>query len=219
MLATGSELREPGHSLEPGQIYESNRATLAALIRSAGGLPEIFSIVPDTLPATRDALSQAFERCDLVVTSGGVSVGEMDFVKQAFQEIGGTLTFWRVSIKPGRPFVLGRLGSKLLFGLPGNPVSAFVTFLLLVRPALLRYQGAFDCSLPSRSATLGEALSNPGPRRHFFRVKTDTRGKVCSAGQQGSHCFQSLSTALVLVDVPPKTTLEPEQLVPLLYWD
>src|SRR5262249_58404372 len=107
-----------------------------------------FPLVRDTLDATREALNQAFERCDVVVTSGGVSVGEMDFVKDAFTAAGGELQFWKVAIKPGRPFVLGRRGSKFLFGLPGNPVSAMVTFLLLVRPALLRWQGASEVALP-----------------------------------------------------------------------
>src|SRR5262249_25475246 len=141
VLATGSELREAGGppELAPGQIYESNRAALAPLIHAAGGLPKIFPIVPDEPGATREALRRALNDCDMVVTCGGVSVGEMDFVKSAFEELGGKLEFWKVAMKPGRPFVFGRRNEKFLFGLPGNPVSAFVTFLVLVRPALLRW--------------------------------------------------------------------------------
>ncbi|MCX6923839.1 MAG: molybdopterin molybdotransferase MoeA, partial [Verrucomicrobia bacterium] len=149
LLATGSELTEPGQPLAPGCIYESNRSTLAVLLKCAGAVPKTFPLVPDTLAGTGSALANAFHQCDAVVTSGGVSVGEVDFLKRAFTQIGGELDFWKVAIKPGRPLAFGRLGPKLLFGLPGNPVSAFVTFLLLVRPALRRWQGATDVSWPT----------------------------------------------------------------------
>jgi len=207
LLATGSELKEPGQLLAPGQIYESNRVALAALVRRAGGVPRIFPLVPDELSATASSLAEAFRACDIVVTSGGVSVGEMDFVKQAFGNLGGELQFWRVAIKPGRPFVFGRWQEKFLFGLPGNPVSAWVTFLLLVRPALLRWQGAGDLALPKHPGLLAVPLANPGPRRHFMRVKVDAAGKVSSAGLQASHALSSLAAANALVDVPPQTTL------------
>jgi molybdopterin molybdotransferase len=136
-----------------------------------------------------------------------VSVGELDFVKAALEAIGGSLQFWRVAIKPGRPFVLGRWREKLLFGLPGNPVSAFVTFLLLVRPALLRWQGANEVALPAHPGVLGEPLANPGSRRHFVRVKVDAAGIVRSAGLQASHIMSSLAEGNGLVDIPPGTTL------------
>lgn len=207
LLATGSELREPGATLLPGQIYESNRAMLTPLVAQAGGIPKVFPIVTDTLAATRSALERALAECDVVVTSGGVSVGEMDFVKAAFEAIGGELQFWKVAIRPGRPFVFGRLGEKFLFGLPGNPVSAFVTFLLLVRPALRRWQGAQNVGLPSHPGFLGEAISNPGDRRHFVRVRVDGDGKVFSAGGQMSHMLVSLAEADGLLDVPPRTVL------------
>src|SRR5205085_6353606 len=132
-------------------------------------------------------LERALGECDAVITCGGVSVGEMDFVKSAFEQLGGELAFWKVAIKPGRPFVFGRRAEKFLFGLPGNPVSALVTFLLLVRPALLRWQGAADISLPAHSGVLAEPLANPGARRHFIRVKVDAEGRVFSAGTQASH--------------------------------
>ena len=207
LLATGSELREPGEPLSPGQIYESNRAMLSPLVASAGGIPKIYPILPDTLPATRSALEHAFNECDCVVTSGGVSVGEMDFVKAAFEALGGQLNFWKVAIRPGKPFVFGGLGEKFLFGLPGNPVSAFVTFLLLVRPALRRWQGAREVNLPIQSGILGEAISNPGERRHFMRVKVDERGEVFSTGAQASHVLTSLAHANGLLDVSPQAML------------
>lgn len=205
LVATGSELCEAGQSLAPGQIYESNRTMLAPLVTRAGGLAKVYSLVPDTLEATRTALETAFRACDIVVTSGGVSVGEMDFVKTAFESLGGELQFWKVAIRPGKPFVFGKLGGKFLFGLPGNPVSAFVTFLLLVRPALRQWQGARVATLPVYAGVLGEPVSNSGDRRHFMRVRVDGEGKVFSAGKQASHALGSLATADALLDVPPQT--------------
>jgi molybdopterin molybdotransferase len=178
--------------------------------------------VKDTIGATTDALREAFRTCDLVITSGGVSVGEFDFVKDALAQIGGAertdshLDFWKVAIKPGKPFVFGSLGAKLLFGLPGNPVSAFVTFLLLVRPALLRWQGATELSLPSHPGVLAEPLENTDNRRHFIRVRTDQAGKVRPSGLQASHALLSLAKANGLVEVPPQTHLQEGAVVRVL---
>ncbi len=218
LLATGSELRESGQRLAPGQIYESNRVGLAALVRRAGGRAILFPLVADTLADTRKALEDAFRRCDIVVTSGGVSVGEMDFLKSAFEAVGGELHFWKVAVKPGRPFVFGRWREKFLFGLPGNPVSAHVTFQLLVRPALRRWQGANEVSLPRYPGVLAEPLANPGGRRHFVRVRVDAQGNAHSSGRQESHILTSLASADGLVDVPPKTTLSKGATVPVLRW-
>jgi molybdopterin molybdotransferase len=219
LLATGSELREPGDSLAPGQIYESNRTGLARLIERTGGIARVFPLVPDTLDATRRALELALAECDLVVTCGGVSVGEMDFVKSAFEQLGGNLQFWKVAMKPGRPFTFGRRADKCLFGLPGNPASALVTFLLLVRPALLRWQGAAATALPASPGLLTEPLANAGSRRHFMRVAMDAAGKVRSAGLQASHILSSFASANGLVDVPPNTTLAPGTTVQVLRWE
>jgi len=207
LVSTGSELRPPGKPLAPGQIYESNRPMLAALLAECGAEARAYPLVPDTLTRTRGALQRAFTECDAVVTTGGASVGQLDFVKAAFAELGGSQEFWKVAIKPGKPFIFGTLGGKFLFGLPGNPVSAFVTFLLLVRPALLRWQGAMETSLPAHPGTLAEPLVNRGDRRHFVRVRVDAEGRVHSAGTQASHMLHSLAAANGLVDVPPETTL------------
>jgi len=219
LLSTGSELREAGQALSPGQIYESNRLSLAALILQAGGSPKIFPLVPDSLVVTRAALESALGQCDAVVTTGGVSVGEMDFIKGAFEQSGGELQFWKIAIRPGRPFVFGRRKEKVLFGLPGNPVSALVTFLLLVRPALARWQGAAEVRLPAHSGRLADPLNNRGERRHFMRVTIDHEGKVRSAGVQASHCLGSLAVANGLVDVPASTTLAPGTIVNVLRWE
>ena len=219
LLASGSELRDAGQILAPGQIYESNRASLAALVRRAGAIPQVLPLVADTLAATRVALTEAFDQCDAVVTLGGVSVGEMDFIKSAFEEIGGQLQFWKVAIRPGRPFVFGRYRKKFLFGLPGNPVSAVVTCLLLVRPALLRWQGATDVSLPAHPGVLLESLANRGELRHFTRVKVDAAGRIRSAGRQASHLLSSMARANGLVDLPAHTTLAAGTVVPVLRWE
>jgi molybdopterin molybdotransferase len=229
IVATGSELREPGQHLGPGQIYESNRTSIARLVRKAAAIPRIYPLVTDVLEATRLALSNAFKECDIVVTSGGVSVGEMDFVKQALAELGGDLQFWKVAIKPGRPFVFGQFpisnqqlpgeNPKLFFGLPGNPVSALVTFLLLVRPAILRWQGAADVALPRHQAILGEPLENQGDRRHFMRVRISSDGKAHSSGFQASHILSSFAAANGFVDVPPRSTFAGGTVVQVLRWE
>ena len=155
---------------------------LAAALTGIGAVSMVFPLVPDTLRATRDALERGFQQADAVITSGGVSVGEYDFVKSAFEELGGKLNFWKVAVKPGKPFVFGQLGSKLFFGLPGNPVSAFVTFMLLVRPALLRWQGAADIHLARHPAVLAETLTNRAERRHFMCVRIGERGRFIRQG-------------------------------------
>ena len=219
LLATGSELVEAPMSLSAGQIFESNRIGLASVVKSVGGIPKVFAIAADTLSQTKKALNSALAECDILVTSGGVSVGEFDFVKIAFQSIGGNLDFWKVAIRPGKPFVFGQWKEKFLFGLPGNPVSAMVTCLVLVRPAVLRFQGASEAAIPDRWGILAEALSNCGERRHFMRVKVNDEGKVFSAGIQASHSLSSLAEADGVVDVPAQTTLQPGMLVRLLTWD
>lgn len=219
LMATGSELREPGTRLEPGQIYESNRLGLAHLTRAAGGVPRPFNLVRDDPEETRRALEKALEEVDYLVTSGGASVGEFDLVKEAFAALDGTVTFWKVAIKPGKPFVFGRLANKLFFGLPGNPVSSLVTFLLLVRPALLRFQGARDVALSASQGVLGAGVENPGDRRHFMRVKLNADGMVWPCARQGSHMMSSLAGANGLIDVPPGMRLATGCPVSVFRWD
>lgn len=201
LIATGSELCEVGKPLSAGQIYECNRTALETLVQVAGGVSKVYPLVPDSLPATQAALRTAFTECDIVVTSGGVSVGELDFVKLAFESLGGALEFWKIAIRPGKPFAFGRLGKRYLCGLPGNPASAFVTFLLLVRPAILRWQGALETGLRLCPGVLGESLSNPGDRRHFIRVRMREDGRVVSSGLQASHALASLAAATGLLDL------------------
>jgi molybdopterin molybdotransferase len=218
-LATGDELREPGASLPPSAIYESNRVGLAALAKSAGAIPRIYPIIPDDLRATKSVLERALTECDIVITTGGVSVGEMDWVKAAFAELGGELDFWKVAMRPGKPFAFGKWKNKVLFGLPGNPASAMVTFLILTRPALLRMQGASEIKSRTIPSILAEPLQNPGDRRHFMRVRLDESGHAHSAGNQSSHILSTLAGSTGLIDVPPQTNLPAGVLVSIMPWD
>ena len=207
LVTTGSELVEPPGELQPGEIYESNRAMLASLVSKANGLPTPYPIVPDTLEATVAALERAFAENDAVLTSGGVSVGDHDHVRPAIERLGGSLDFWKVAVKPGKPFVLGQVGGKPVFGMPGNPVSAIVTYLLMVRPALLKMQGAAEWRLTKRPGRLANELVNKGDRRHFVRVTIDDLGLVRSVGGQRSHMLGSLAKSNGLVDLPPGSRL------------
>ena len=218
LLATGDELLEPGQPLSPGKIYESNRALLAGLLKPMIPQPAICPLVPDDLAKTSAALESAFARHDAVITTGGVSVGEFDFVKEAFIRLGGVIDHWKVAIRPGKPFVFGRLGAKLLFGLPGNPVSALVTFLVLVRPALMKMAGARHVELPRVSGELLDPILNPGDRRHFVRCRWDA-GKLRVSGRQASHLLGALSSANCLVDAPPASRFEPGTVLAAQLWD
>ena len=219
LFATGNELHEPGSPLPNGGIYESNRVALAAAVRALGGNAVTLPLIPDDIEATRAAFLNASQQSDGLITTGGVSVGEFDLLKPAFESAGGTMEFWRVAVKPGKPFVFGRLGKMLWFGLPGNPVSAFITFQLLVRPVILRWQGATRLTLPRVPGILTERLENRGDRRHFMRVIRSEEGDVRSAGRQGSHVLSSLARSNGLLDVPPNTTLASGAAVEVLRLD
>lgn len=207
IIATGSELQPAGTPLEPGRIYESNSPMLEALLRTAGAQISHRLWVPDDARRTAEALAETLSSADLVVTAGGASVGEHDLVRSAFTGLGGSVEFWRIAMKPGKPFFYGRLGERILLGVPGNPVSAFVTALLLVLPAVLSMQGAEDPLPPDSAGVLAEEVSNPNSRRHFVRVILNRAGQVHRAGVQASHALSPLAAATGLVDVPPRTTL------------
>jgi molybdopterin molybdotransferase len=218
LLATGSELREPGQPLSRSQIYESNRMALAALTAKAGGEPVALPLVRDNVASLKQALLAAFAESDAVVASGGVSVGEFDLVKQAFEGVGGKLVFWRVAIKPGRPVAFGQWQGKPFFGLPGNPVSACVAFLLLVYPALRRMQGARDCQLPRQPGILAEPFVNHSKRAYLVSVCVQN-GQVRLAGAQGSHILSSLARADGIVEIPPQTVWPAGTEVQVVRWD
>lgn len=208
LLSTGNELVEAGQPLGPGQIYESNRVALAALLQSAGAETTLLPMGQDRLEDLTALFADALSQYDGVVSTGGVSVGELDLVKEAFQRAGGQLESWRVAMRPGKPFAFGSRGKSLFFGLPGNPVSAFVTASLLVIPAVQRWQGATQLGLRKVRAQLTERMTNKGDRRHYVRVILDANGEVRATGPQASHLLVTLAQANALLDVPPATTCE-----------
>ncbi|KAB2675264.1 MAG: molybdopterin molybdotransferase MoeA [Verrucomicrobia bacterium] len=218
LIATGSELAAPGAAPRPGSIHESNLLPLELLVRSAGGLPVASAIVPDDRNLLADAIRRAADIADIVLTIGGASVGEHDLVKPCAVDAGFEIDFWKLALKPGKPFFVGRRGNVHLLGVPGNPVSAFVTTVLMVQPAVRRLAGARDPRPPTSPAFLGAALSNPDGRRHFVRVAVDRDGTARSAGVQASHALASLAQADGLVDVPPRTTLAAGQRIDAIRW-
>jgi molybdopterin molybdotransferase len=203
---TGDELRMPGEPLPPGAIYNSNRFALVALLERLGCEVRDLGLVPDQLEATRAALRAAAADNDLIVTSGGVSVGEEDHIKPAV-EAEGRLDMWKIGIKPGKPLAFGAVtadGKECAFiGLPGNPVSAFVTFLTLVRPFVLRLSGV-DKVLPKSYLLRADYdWTRPDIRREFLRALTNDVGGVELFASQGSGVLSSCVQADGLVDNPP----------------
>lgn len=218
ILVTGSELIGANADPAPGQIFESNSVMLAALIRRAGGEPRCPPPVPDRAEAVQSALRSAVAESDVVVTVGGASVGEHDLVRQTLAATGGTVDSWRIAIRPGKPFFRGTLGGVPVLGLPGNPVSAFVTAVLLVLPALRRMQGESSVLPPVTWGILGEAISNPDGRRHFVRVGTGPDGVIRPSGPQASHRMASLAAADGLLEIAPRSRIESGTWVPVIRW-
>jgi molybdopterin molybdotransferase len=216
LFSTGDELVMPGEvapeQMKPGAIYNSNRFFLRALLLRLGCQVSDLGIVPDRFEATVAALRGAAQNHDLILTSGGVSVGEEDHIKPAVQSL-GTLDLWQIAIKPGKPFAYGRVQDAHFIGLPGNPVSSFITFLLLVRPFLLKLQGA------TRLAPAGIALpahftwAKADKRREFLRVQRDAAGGLTLFANQSSGVLTSAVWADGVVDNAPGQTIKPGDLV------
>ena len=200
IIATGDELRAPGEPLRAGQLHDSNGLTLAGLARAAGAVVTGARAVADTPEATREAITEALRLADVVVLSGGVSVGPHDHVKPALAALGVGEVFWRVALRPGKPTWFGTRGSQLVFGLPGNPVSAMVTFILFVRPALAAMQGA-PALAPRGHARLGHAIPRHSDRDECVRVRLED-GRAFATGPQGSHQLRSMVGAEAFAIVP-----------------
>jgi molybdopterin molybdotransferase len=205
ILATGSELVPPGLPLGPGQIHNSNSFTAYGQVIDAGAEPVLLGIARDDLDETRRLLQLALEH-DVVVTSGGVSVGEYDFVKQVQEELGVERRFWGVATKPGKPMAFGVRGRTLVFGVPGNPVASMVSFELYIRPALLALQGRADLYRPYVRAVAEEAVKATRERTEARRcrlVHRDGGWGFSTTGPQGSGILRSMALADGLAFVPP----------------
>jgi molybdopterin molybdotransferase len=206
LLSTGDEVVEPGLPRKPGQIYDANRFSLHGLVEAAGAVSVDFGIVPDVRDVLRARLLEAGESADVVITSGGVSVGLYDLVKQVLGEIGG-IDFWQVAMQPGRPFAVGKIGESHFFGLPGNPVASMLCFLLFVRPALWKLAGRRDLEPPRFTAVAAEPMTKKPGRREFKRgiVRFTERGwEVATTGPQGSGILSSmvLANCLIVLEEP-----------------
>ncbi len=215
LFCTGDELAMPGEAPVAGRIYNSNRFVLAGLLRELGCSVLDLGIVPDTLAATRAAIQHAATAADMIVSSGGVSVGEEDHVKAALESI-GQLQMWRIAMKPGKPMAFGQVGTVPFIGLPGNPVSSFVTFVLLVRPFLLHCLGVRDCA-PAAIALRADFDYGADPqRREFARARRNPDGGLDLFPSQGAALLSSVAWADGLVDVAPGAGIVRGQMVHFL---
>lgn len=209
---TGDELAMPGEVLKPGAIYNSNRFTLRGLLENLGCEISDFGIVPDTLAATRDTLRRAAADNDLIITSGGVSVGEEDHIKPAV-EAEGHLNMWQIAVKPGKPLAFGEVnrsakgGTAYFLGLPGNPVSSFVTFMLFVRPFILRLQGVENVAPKAYPMRADFNLNKADKRNEFLRAKINEQGGLDLFPNQSSGVLTSTVWGDGLIDHPPGKTI------------
>ena len=197
IISTGDELAELGTELQPGQIYESNSILLQALLQRCGAAVKSVQHCQDDADSLRKTLEQTIKYSVLVI-NGGVSVGEHDLVQSTLRSLGAKIDIWRVAIKPGKPFLFGRIHECAVFGLPGNPVSAFITFLQFVRPAIFKMMGATNLDLPKVPAKLVVDLRNQGDRPHYVRGKCEN-GNFSPIGRQESHALFGLSQSNALL--------------------
>jgi molybdopterin molybdotransferase len=217
VISTGDELVKPGDELEAGEIYDSNSVLLNALLLRCGVSGIAVEHCRDDRQSLGDAIKRGIKNHVLII-SGGVSVGEHDLVKEALRKLGAKIQIWRVAVKPGKPFLFGEVGECLVFGLPGNPVSAFVTFLQFVRPAILRMMGAINLDLPQVPAKLTAGLTNDGDRPHYIRGKLE-HGKFMPVGRQESHALFGLSQANALLRIAAGQSLKADEIVDVQIWD
>ena len=217
IISTGDELVRPGEKLQPGQIYESNSMLLQGLLHNRGAAARLMEHCRDDEELLTEALKRAIKH-RVVIISGGVSVGERDIVQKVLRSLGAKIDIWRVAIKPGKPFLFGHIDESDLFGLPGNPVSTFVTFLQFVRPAILKMMGAADLDLPRVSAKLLVDLTNNSDRAHYIRGKLEG-GIFTPVGRQESHALFGLSQSNGLLRVAAGESLKTGEIVSLQMWD
>jgi molybdopterin molybdotransferase len=209
VMSTGTELVAPGVPLESGQIYESNAPMLAAAVREAGAEATTAPMSSDDIDEFRAALTSHVADVDLIITTGGVSAGAYEVVKDALSDGGGdsTVEFAKVAMQPGMPQGAGRVGGVPIVTLPGNPVSALVSFEVFVRPALRAAMGLPDADRPHRTAELAETLSSPAGKRQFRRGVYDAAaGTVTSYGPPASHHLRWLASANCLLEIPEDVT-------------
>jgi len=219
IISTGDELVKPGTTIKSGQIYESNSVLLQALLQRCNATVRAVENCPDDQHSLSEALKRGI-RYHVLIISGGVSVGEHDIVKSTLLSLGAKIEIWRVDIKPGKPFLFGQAGGCAVFGLPGNPVSTFVTFLQFVRPAVLKMMSASDGELaPTKVTAQSEVdLHNDGERAHYLRGRFEN-GKFLTVGRQESHALFGLSRSNALLRLAPGELVKKDAVVELQLWD
>ena len=217
IVSTGDEVVMPGRKLDQGQIYDSNSILLQALVRRCGASVTLAEHCPDQRERLIEAIQRGIKNHMLVIT-GGVSVGQHDLVQATLRSLGARIDVWRVAIKPGKPFLFGEAGGCAVFGLPGNPVSAFVTFLQFVRPAIMKMMGANDLDLPKTPVRLAVDLANEGDRPHYVRGRIDN-GTFVPIGRQESHALFGLSQSSALLRVAVGESWKAGAIVDVQTWD
>jgi molybdopterin molybdotransferase len=236
VISTGDELVKPGEERQAGQIYDSNSVLLSALLQRCGVSATAVEHCRDDRQSLGDAIKRGIKNHVLII-SGGVSVGEHDLVREALHELGAKIEIWRVAVKPGKPFLFGSIqqttpsphssqrsaqsisrSNCFVFGLPGNPVSTFVTFLQFVRPAVLRLMGSTNLELPQVPAKLAIGLTNGGNRPHYIRGRLEDE-KFTPIGRQESHALFGLSQANALLRLAVGQSLKADEIVTVQIWD
>jgi molybdenum cofactor synthesis domain-containing protein len=221
ILATGSEIVDISETPGKDQIRNSNSIMLEAFAKKTGAEPEVFSKVKDDISCLKSQISDALKTNDVLIITGGVSVGDYDFTKPALRELGAEIFFEKISLKPGKPMVFAKLNDKLIFGLPGNPVSVAVTFCLFVRTALLHMQGAKNCELKKGFAVAGERIKGAKERDSYLPVSLRTNAKgnltIESLRFGGSSNFIAFSRANALVFIPQNTSIEIGNVAEILF--
>jgi molybdopterin molybdotransferase len=217
IVSTGDEVVMPGRKLDQGQIYDSNSILLQALVRRCGASVTLAEHCPDQRERLIEAIQRGIKNHILVIT-GGVSVGQHDLVQATLRSLGARIDVWRVAIKPGKPFLFGESGGCAVFGLPGNPVSAFVTFLQFVRPAIMKMMGANDLDLPKTPVRLAVDLANEGDRPHYVRGRIDD-GTFVPIGRQESHALFGLSQSNAMLRVAVSEWWKAGAIVDVQTWD
>jgi molybdopterin molybdotransferase len=219
IVSTGDELVKPGTKIKQGQIYESNSVLLQSLLQPCNATVRSVENCPDDQHSLTEALKRGI-RYHVLIISGGVSVGEHDIVKSTLLSLGARIGIWRVAIKPGKPFLFGQAGGCAIFGLPGNPVSSFITFLQFVRPAVLKMMSASDWELAPTKVTAESDvdLHNEGERAHYLRGRFEN-GKFYTVGRQESHALFGLSQSNALLRLPPGESVRKGAVVELQLWD
>ena len=212
VFSTGDELRQPGEKLERGQLFDSNRPMIINCVKNLGLNCIDFGSLPDRLDTTISAIESAKKKVDALITCGGVSVGEEDHLRNAVEQL-GDLKLWKINMKPGKPFAFGNLGKSAYLGLPGNPVSAWVTFSLLCRPFLLKLSGVNDPKPVLIKAQIGSNYENLTSRREFLRVNVNSGGMVNIYERQNSQILSSICFCDGLVEVEPYQSLKVGDLV------